>query len=190
MTFGWLPPLVNSVLQRWTKISSVHYCEVIMGAVASKITSLTIVYSTVYLDADQSIHQNSALLVFVRGIHHGPANSPHKWPVTRKMFPFDDVIMDSPVNTWLKMISNDSGNGLSQIQPQATTSTNAGGGLLPEGTKLLTKPMWTSHQWGSVEFASEEIYNRYLTHQSLNHFQNHIHVSTLSFTSPWGQCVK
>ena len=25
----------------------------------------------------------------------GPVNSPHKWPVTRKMFPFDDVIMHS-----------------------------------------------------------------------------------------------
>ena len=25
----------------------------------------------------------------------GPVNSPHKWPVTRKMFPFDDVIMFS-----------------------------------------------------------------------------------------------
>ena len=32
-------------------------------------------------------------LAFVRGIHRRPANSPHKWPVTRKMFPFDDVIM-------------------------------------------------------------------------------------------------
>ena len=30
---------------------------------------------------------------FVRGIHRAPVNSPHKWPVTRKMFPFDDVIM-------------------------------------------------------------------------------------------------
>ena len=29
----------------------------------------------------------------MRGIHRGPVNSPHKWPVTRKMFPFDDVIM-------------------------------------------------------------------------------------------------
>ena len=27
------------------------------------------------------------------GIHRGPANSPHKWPITPKMFPFDDVIM-------------------------------------------------------------------------------------------------
>ena len=60
---------------------------------ASQITSLTIVYSTVYLDADQSKHQSSASLAFVRGIHRGPVNSPHKWPVTRKVFPFDDVIM-------------------------------------------------------------------------------------------------
>ena len=34
-----------------------------------------------------------ASLAFVRGIHWGPVNSPHKWPVTRKMLPFDDVIM-------------------------------------------------------------------------------------------------
>ena len=65
-----------------------------MGPIASQITSLTIVYSTVYSDADQRKHQSSASLAFVRGIHRGPVNSPHKGPVTRKMFPFDDVIMD------------------------------------------------------------------------------------------------
>ena len=64
-----------------------------MGAMASQITSLTIVYSTVS-GADQSKHQSSASLAFVWGIHRGPVNSPHKWPVTRKMFPFDDVIMN------------------------------------------------------------------------------------------------
>ena len=64
-----------------------------MGTIASQITSLTIVYSTVYSGADQSKHQSSASLAFVRGIHRGPVNSPHKLPVTRKMFPFDDVIM-------------------------------------------------------------------------------------------------
>ena len=64
-----------------------------MGSIASQITSLTIVYSIVYSDADQRKHQCSASLAFVRGIHRGPVNSPHKWPVTRKMFPFDDVIM-------------------------------------------------------------------------------------------------
>ena len=70
-----------------------HYTDAIMGAIASHITSLTIVYSTVYSDAVQRKHQSSASLAFVWGIHRGPANSPHKWPVTRKIFPFDDVIM-------------------------------------------------------------------------------------------------
>ena len=64
-----------------------------MGTIASQITSLTIVYSTVYSDADQRKHQSSASLAFVREIHRGPVNSPHKWPVARKMFPYDDVIM-------------------------------------------------------------------------------------------------
>ena len=64
-----------------------------MSAIASQITSLMIVYSIVYSDADQRKHQSSASLAFVRGIHRGPVNSPQKWPVTRKMFPFDDVIM-------------------------------------------------------------------------------------------------
>ena len=66
-----------------------HYTNVIMGAIASQITSLTIVYSTVYSDADQRKHQSSTSLAFVRGIHR----SPHKWPVTWKMLPFDDVVM-------------------------------------------------------------------------------------------------
>ena len=69
-----------------------HYDDVIMSAMASQITSLPIVYSTVYSGANQSEHQSSASLAFVWGIHRGPVNSPHKWPVTRKMFQFDDVI--------------------------------------------------------------------------------------------------
>ena len=78
-------------LQHYAIIS--HYGDVIMDAIASQITSLTIVYSIVYLDADERKHQSSASLAFVRRIHRVPVNSPHKWPVTRKMFPFDDVIM-------------------------------------------------------------------------------------------------
>ena len=70
-----------------------HHKDVIMGAMASQITRLTIVYSTVYSDADQRKHPISASLAFVRGIHRWLVNSPHKWPATRKMFPFDDVIM-------------------------------------------------------------------------------------------------
>ena len=74
-----------------------------MGAIASQITSLTIVYSIVYSDADQRKHESSASLALVRGIHRGPVNSPHKWPVTRKMFPFDDVIT-SPVHRTRKVV--------------------------------------------------------------------------------------
>ena len=64
-----------------------------MGAMASQITSFTIDYSTFYSSTNQRNHQSPASLAFVRGIHRWPVNSPHKGPVTRKMFPFDDVIM-------------------------------------------------------------------------------------------------
>ena len=63
-----------------------HYNDVIMGAMASQITSLTIVYSTIYSDVHQRKHQSSASLAFVRGIHRWPMNSPPKGPVTRKCF--------------------------------------------------------------------------------------------------------
>ena len=83
-----LRPYLSGLLRRhW------HYSDVIMSTIASQIISLIIVYSTVYSGADQRKHQSSASLAFVRGIHRWPVNSPHKWPVTRKMFPFDDVIV-------------------------------------------------------------------------------------------------
>ena len=74
--------------------SEVHYSDVIMGAMASQMTSLTIIYWTVYSSADQRKHRSSVSLPFVQGIHRWPVNSPHKRPVTRKRFPFDDVIMN------------------------------------------------------------------------------------------------
>ena len=64
-----------------------------MSRVASQTTSLASVYSTVFSGADQGKHQSSASLAFVWGIDRWPVNFPHKWPVTRKMFPFDDVII-------------------------------------------------------------------------------------------------
>ena len=61
---------------------------------ASQITSITIVYSTVvYSGADKRKHQSPASFAFVWGIDRWPVNSPHKGPVTRKIFLFDDVIM-------------------------------------------------------------------------------------------------
>ena len=62
-----------------------------MGTRVSQITSLTIVYSTVYSGADQRKHQSSVSLAFVQGIHRWSVNSPHKGPVTRKMSPFNGI---------------------------------------------------------------------------------------------------
>ena len=67
--------------------------QVALNTVTSHITGVSIVYLTGCSSADKRKHQGSASLAFVRGIHRWPVNSPHKWPVTRKMFPFDDVIM-------------------------------------------------------------------------------------------------
>ena len=86
-----LPYFQNGVLT-WKRVPH-HYDDVTMSLMASQITSLTIVYSTVYSGADQRKLQSSASLAFVWGIHRGPVNSPHKRPITRILFPFDDVIM-------------------------------------------------------------------------------------------------
>ena len=56
---------------------------------------VSIVCSTVCSGADQGKYQSSASLALAKGIHRWPVDSPHKGPVTRKMFPFDDVIRNS-----------------------------------------------------------------------------------------------
>ena len=77
-----------------------------MSAMAFQITSLTIVYLIVYSGTDQRKHQSSASLAFVRGIHRWPMNYPHKAPVTRKMFPFDDVIMENNENDTFVIVTS------------------------------------------------------------------------------------
>ena len=72
-----------------------HHSDVIMSKTASQITGVPIVYSTVCSGANQRDNQSSASLAFVKGIHRWPVNSPPKGPVTRKRFPFDDVIICS-----------------------------------------------------------------------------------------------
>ena len=60
------------VKQPWRiddEINVIHYSDVIMSTIACLSTSLAVVYSTVYSDADQRKHQSSASLAFVRGIH-------------------------------------------------------------------------------------------------------------------------
>ena len=87
--YGETHPFAGRI-QKNDKKSQCHYNGVTMSAVSSQITGLTIVYSTVYSGADQRKHQSSASLAFVWGMHQWPVN---KGPVTRKIFPFDDVIM-------------------------------------------------------------------------------------------------
>ena len=83
----WLLNLINwwSVVGMAPEWQLTHYCDVIMGAMASQITSLTIVYSIVHSGADKKKHAGNSPMT-----REFPA---HKWPVTRKMVPFDDVIM-------------------------------------------------------------------------------------------------
>ena len=95
----------NDLLGKSPDGGVMRYCDFIIGAIASQITSLTIVYSTVYSGADQRKHQSSTSLAFVLGIHRWPVNSPHKWLVTRKMFPFDDVIMWAIVASCLNVVT-------------------------------------------------------------------------------------
>ena len=74
-----------------------HYNDVIMSAMASQITGVSIVWSTLCSATQQRKLQSSASLAFVRGIRRWPVNSPHKGSVTQEMFPFDDVIIFLPV---------------------------------------------------------------------------------------------
>ena len=85
----WIKSIKRGLSCAWLS----HCNDFIMTTMAAQITSVSIVCSAVCSGADQRKHQSSASLAFVRGIHRWPVNSPHKWPVTRKMFPFDDVIM-------------------------------------------------------------------------------------------------
>ena len=79
-------------------LNLVHYSNVIMSAMASQMTGVSIACSAVCSDTDQRKHQSSSSLAFERGIHRWSVDSPHKGPVTRKMFPFDDVLMWFIVN--------------------------------------------------------------------------------------------
>ena len=70
-----------------------HYSDIVMSMMASQITSVSIVCLSICSGADQRKHQSFVALALVRGIHWWPEDSPHKGPLTRKMFPFDHPIM-------------------------------------------------------------------------------------------------
>ena len=108
-SYFWYSCKAHTYFNGWYMVvplykSHSHYNDVIMSAIASQITSRTIVYSAVYSGVDQRKHQSSASLASVGGIHLRPVNSRHKGPVTWKMFPFDDVVM-SQQYTWTFCVS-------------------------------------------------------------------------------------
>ena len=73
-------------------LPEIHYNDVIMGTMASQITSITIVYWTVYSGAE-----NIKTSKNIKALRHWPLcgeiTGDRKGQVTRKMFSFDDVIM-------------------------------------------------------------------------------------------------
>ena len=81
-------PMLACCLDSWEPISMKHYRDVIMSAIASQTTGFSVVSSTVYSKKTSTFR--------VTGLCEGNppvVHSPHKGPVTRKMFSFDDVIM-------------------------------------------------------------------------------------------------
>ena len=69
-----------------------HYSDVIMGAMASQITSLTTVYSTTYSGEDQRKHQMTG-------------EFPARMASNAEIFPFDDVIRRQTYSTKSRRVS-------------------------------------------------------------------------------------
>ena len=143
-------------------LSDGHSGDVTIGVLASKITSLTIVYTTVHSDTDQRKHQSFASLAFVWGIHWWPVNSPPpKWPVMQEIFPFDDVIMYICVSN-ITVIGSD--NGLSPGWRQAIICVKDG--------ILLVGPLGTNFSEILIEIHTFSLKKMHLKMLSVKWDQN------------------
>ena len=69
-----------------------------MNVNTSKSTAIPPFVLPAYTGQHQREHQSSELLALWEGNHQWPVDSPHKGTVTRKMFPFDDVVIDLVLN--------------------------------------------------------------------------------------------
>ena len=79
-----LVPLWHGTLQN-------HYSDIIMTTIASQNHQPH--HCLLNRLFGRRSKKASKLRVTGLCVGNSPVNSPHKWPVTRKMFPFDDVIM-------------------------------------------------------------------------------------------------
>ena len=130
--------------KRITHRTFIHYSDVIMSAMASQITSLAIVCSVVYSGADQRKHESSASLAFVQEIRRWPVNSPHKWPVTRKMFPFDDVIMYDGQSLVRWTVSTNDGLNINVVKHISTICFGNGNHMSKAETRMCDLPLQIS----------------------------------------------
>ena len=135
-----------------------------MSVMASQITSLTVVYSTVYSDTNQRTYQTSASLNLVREIHQSPVNSPHKGPVARNTFSFDDVIM------WPQQ--NDTLAARHRIDPRIAWKL---------GMKSTPFRGWVPVGWNRIYTTNRQVPSQYhkICNIRLNKYQN-LNVSRLS----------
>ena len=132
-----------------------HYSDIIMGTMASQITSRTIVCSTVHSGTDKRKHQSSASLAFVRGTHWWPMNSPHKGPVTQKMFPFDDIIV-----AFMRQLT---GSCLVQVMACHLWGTKP----LPEYWLITNWNLWNKLNWNldqNIKIFIQENAMKYVIH--------------------------
>ena len=162
-----------------------HYSEVIMGVVASQITGVSIVYSTVWSGVDHRKYQSSASLVFVRGIHRWPVT-----PITRKMFSFDDVIMRPSVSYWY-MISSANTNLIAARWLAYWSAMNSIGTNLSKNVwalnlnrvekvfALIVKDVITSHAYFTT--AGLSLYVKIVTWKDC-HFSS---ISTMNLFNIW-----
>ena len=124
----------------------IHYNDVIMSAMASQITGISTVCSTVGLFTAHRKHQSSALLAFVRGIHRWPVNFPHKRPVTRKIFPFDDVIMIILIVARYKdLMNNDKGTIVTHRRVSLNPLTFSWWRHNPLQMHYVIRQLWCGH---------------------------------------------
>ena len=136
----------------------IHYSYIIMSAMASEITGLTIVYSIVYLGADQRKHQSSASLTFVWGIHWSPVNSPHKRPVTRKN-----------VSIWWRHHDKKSPKKW-QMNAQAVSVVRFTNGPYAHGDKVIqTNKLWSI----SINVVHVALISLHLRHNERHGVSNH-----------------
>ena len=122
-----LKKIISQTRHHGPTIVEFHYRDVIMDTMASQITSLTVVYLTVYSDADQRKHQSSALLAFVWGIHRGPVSIWWRHHVTapKTLFWGTRQVQSGAVITWSFFLTN-----INKIYPIARSFGRGMGCLL------------------------------------------------------------